>query len=87
MYDEMTWRTRAECCGANAPYFFAPNHFERKPEKDRREGTARAICARCQVRRECLGYAMSVGETHGIWGGLNELERQRLSRRSAMQTA
>jgi WhiB family redox-sensing transcriptional regulator len=87
MYDETMWRAGAECGGASAPYFFAPNHFERKPEKDRRENVARAICGRCRVRGDCLRYALAVGETHGIWGGLNELERKRLSRRRHLQTA
>jgi hypothetical protein len=31
------------------------------------------------VQQECLEYALSVGEMHGIWGGLNEAERRGLS--------
>ncbi len=81
MLDEPVWRSLAECQGESAVYFFAPSHFERKPEKDRREGAARALCRRCQVRQECLEYAMAVEEPHGIWGGLNELQRKRLMRR------
>jgi hypothetical protein len=30
MYEDSTWRSRAECRGDNAVYFFAPSHFERK---------------------------------------------------------
>ncbi|MCA1823974.1 MAG: WhiB family transcriptional regulator [Frankia sp.] len=70
----------AECKGDNAAYFFPPNHFERKPEKDAREGRARALCNVCRVRTECLEYALYVEEPHGIWGGQNELERRRLLR-------
>ena len=75
------WRRFAECRGDDAAFFFPPSHFERKPEKDLREGAARALCARCRVQPQCLEYALSVGERHGIWGGLNELERRRLLRR------
>jgi len=32
------------------------------------------------VRPECLEYALEVRETHGIWGGLNEMERRALLR-------
>jgi len=81
MYDEFMWRAGAECQTENATYFYAPSHFERKPEKDLREGTARALCRRCKVKQACLDYSIEVEEGHGIWGGLNELERKRLLRR------
>ncbi|HET6816700.1 MAG TPA: WhiB family transcriptional regulator [Mycobacteriales bacterium] len=87
MYDDTTWRAAAECRGENAVYFFAPSHFERKPEKDFREGMARALCRRCKVRQECLDYSIAVEESHGIWGGLNELERKRLLRKRRAATA
>ena len=32
----------------------------------------------CPVQRECLEYAIAIGEMHGIWGGLNETERRGL---------
>lgn len=79
--EDVSWRVRAACRGDNAVHFFAPAHFERKPEKDAREGQARALCRGCAVRQECLDYALEVQEPHGIWGGLNELERRRLLRR------
>jgi hypothetical protein len=63
------------------------SHFERKPEKDYREGHARALCRECPVRETCLEYSLAIGETHGIWGGLNELERRRLARRRAADAA
>ena len=84
MYEDTTWRIAALCRCDDAVHFFAPNRLERKEEKDFREAQARAICGRCPVRDVCLDYAIDVGETHGIWGGLNELQRRRLrERRSA----
>lgn len=87
MFDEMTWRERAECRGDTASYFFPPNHFERKEEKDRREAVARGLCRGCGVRSECLAYAVRADERHGIWGGLNELERRRLLLRRRLPVA
>jgi WhiB family redox-sensing transcriptional regulator len=81
MIDISMWRAYAECRAENATYFYAPAHFERKPEKDYREGNARALCRACRVRQQCLEYALEVAESHGIWGGLNELERALLLRR------
>jgi len=85
MFVDDDWRADATCRADNAVYFFAPNHFERKPEKDLREGIARSLCRRCPVRQKCLEYALAVSETNGIWGGLNELERRRLQRTRAAQ--
>ena len=84
MFEDTTCRVAARCHDDDAVHFFAPNRIEHKDEKDRRETRARAICAGCPVHDECLDHALDVGEPHGIWGGLNELQRRRLrQRRSA----
>lgn len=75
------WQALAACRVTSAVHFFPPNHHEHKPEKDRREAAARAVCRACPVRTDCLRYAICTPEPHGIWGGLNELERRRLQRR------
>jgi len=41
---------------------------------------AKAICAICRVRRECLTFALRTGQHHGIWGGTTEDERAAASR-------
>jgi len=63
--------------------FFPPAHFERKDEKLDRERRAKAICATCSVRRDCLDYALRIREPHGIWGGLSEVERRSLLAKDA----
>ena len=78
-----SWQHRAACRGQDAAYFFAPNYFERRSEKNAREAVAKSFCARCPVRQECLEYALATREGHGIWGGLNEMERRRLLRERA----
>jgi WhiB family transcriptional regulator, redox-sensing transcriptional regulator len=76
----MGWQERAACRGDDSGYFFAPSYFERRAEKDAREAVAKAICARCPVQGPCLDYALRVREDHGVWGGLNEMERRALLR-------
>ena len=82
---DTVWRTEAACRTKSAVHFFAPPHFERKPEKDAREGAARALCRTCPVQPQCLEYSLAAQEPHGIWGGLNELERRRMLRKRAAQ--
>jgi WhiB family redox-sensing transcriptional regulator len=72
------WQVRAACRGPNTAIFFPPSHFERKDERETREVRAKAICRTCTVRRQCLDYAIRTREPHGIWGGLNEVERRAL---------
>jgi len=80
--DEL-WQLKAACRGPQATVFFPPSHFERKDEKEQRETRAKAICATCSVRKPCLEYALRIREPHGIWGGLNEVERKALLARRA----
>ena len=72
------WQVKAACRGPQAAVFFPPSYFERKDEKLERETRAKAICAQCAVREPCLDFALDIREPHGIWGGLNELERKAL---------
>jgi WhiB family transcriptional regulator, redox-sensing transcriptional regulator len=78
-----SWQAKAACRGPQAEVFFPPSHAERKDEKLARESRAKEICAECHVRDDCLGYAIRIREPHGIWGGLNELERKQLLERRA----
>lgn len=43
---------------------------------------ARRLCGGCEVRTECLAYALTNNET-GIWGGTNDDERRQLRRDGA----
>jgi WhiB family redox-sensing transcriptional regulator len=76
--NDEVWQIKAACRGPQAAVFFPPSYFERKDEKLERETRAKAICAQCTVREPCLDFAVSIREPHGIWGGLNELERKAL---------
>jgi len=65
-------------CATTAPDLF-------HPEKGRADlaTTAKAICARCTVRDECLAYALTTGQDEGVWGGLSAKERRALTRGAA----
>lgn len=41
---------------------------------------AKAVCLHCDVRAECLEWAMATGQDAGVWGGLSEEERRALRR-------
>jgi WhiB family redox-sensing transcriptional regulator len=73
------WQAKAACRGHSAAIFFAPTHFERKDARAARERQAKAVCAACAVRTECLDYALRIREPHGIWGGLSETERRSIT--------
>lgn len=65
------WMAAAACTGVDPAVFF--------PVQGGNYPTARAVCAPCGVRGECLTYALDVGETSGIWGGLNPHQRATLA--------
>jgi hypothetical protein len=50
------------------------------PERGQSAKKAKARCAVCPVRADCLDYALRVGEKHGVWGGFTERERRQLRR-------
>jgi len=71
------WWSRAACSASDPDLFFPISSSGPALGQVTR---AKAICARCQVRQACLGYALEAGPIHGIWGGMTEEERQRLVR-------
>lgn len=79
----INWESFAECATA-APHLFAPPaHPERKAELSARETAAKAICAACFVREQCLEASLTDYDTMDstIRGGLNKLERKRLRKK------
>jgi WhiB family redox-sensing transcriptional regulator len=72
------WLEQAACRGEQSAVFFPPATFERKEVRLARERSAKAICRTCPVTEQCLDYALRTREPHGVWGGLNEVERRQL---------
>lgn len=73
--EQPAWQDRALCAEIGTDLWF--------PEKGASARQAKQVCAACEVRAACLGYALETGQTHGIWGGLSERERRRLGRQVA----
>lgn len=67
------WQERALCAQTDPEAFF--------PEKGGSTREAKKVCTGCDVRGECLEYALEHDERFGIWGGLSERERRKLKRR------
>ena len=71
------WQERANCLGVDPDLFF--------PERGASTKEAKAVCGGCEVKAECLEYALRHGEKFGIWGGLSERERRRVRRQRALE--
>ena len=76
----LKWQQRSACRGEAGADFYPPMHHERKHERIARERRAKAVCATCPVRVDCLQHAVASDERYGIWGGLTDDERRRLRR-------
>ena len=70
--EEAGWQDRALCAQTDPEAFF--------PEKGGSTRDAKKICTTCEVKSQCLDYALANDERFGIWGGLSERERRRLRR-------
>ena len=67
------WWSRAACQSVDPDLFFPISASGRSLEQ---VTAAKAICAACPVRRECLAFALITGQAHGVWGSLTQEERQ-----------
>lgn len=50
------------------------------PEKGDSAKPAKQVCSKCEVRAECLNYAMKHAAPYGVWGGLSARDRIKLRR-------
>ena len=67
---DMAWQDLANCRVADPDLFF--------PERGASTRTAKGICRDCQVRAECLEFAIVSSEKFGIWGMMSERERRKI---------
>jgi WhiB family redox-sensing transcriptional regulator len=71
---ELAWQDRARCAEVDGDVFF--------PEKGGTSRDAKKVCRGCEVRPECLEYALRNDERYGVFGGLSERERRGLKRKA-----
>ncbi len=69
----LEWQEQALCNQTDPEAFF--------PEKGGSTKEAKRVCAGCEVRLECLKYALDNDEAFGVWGGMTENERLKIKRR------
>lgn len=70
----LAWQSDSLCAQTDPEAFF--------PEKGGSTRDAKKICGSCEVRSQCLEYALENDERFGIWGGLSERERRKLRKRA-----
>lgn len=76
---EGDWRRRV-ACGEEDPELFFP--VGNSGPAILQIAQAKAVCHRCPVASDCLGWALKTGQDAGVWGGMSEDERRTLKRRN-----
>jgi WhiB family redox-sensing transcriptional regulator len=66
---DIDWMDQAKCKGVSLEVFY--------PAVGKSSVTAKAWCKACEVRQECLAWALDTDQD-GIWGGHTQAERERL---------
>ncbi|WP_375483267.1 WhiB family transcriptional regulator [uncultured Jatrophihabitans sp.] len=70
--DQPDWFHGAACASVDPDLWF--------PEKGEGTRPAKSVCRSCDVQVECLEYALTHGERHGVGGGASERERHKMLR-------
>ena len=76
----MDWRHRAACLNEDPELFFPVGNTG---PAIMQIAEAKKVCAVCDVRAECLQWALEAGQDHGVWGGMSEDERRAMKRRAS----
>lgn len=71
------WRDGAACRSLGNQIFFPVGG---EPGAVAQVRQAKAICASCPVRFECLEFALQTAQEDGVWGGHTEDERRSIRR-------
>jgi len=68
--ERLEWQDDALCAQTDPEVFY--------PEKGGSTRDAKRVCLGCEVRAQCLQYALDHDERFGVWGGRSEVERRKL---------
>ena len=69
------------------PYAYLRDVMEGKQKWDRAAIDTFLVCTTCEVRVECLEYALEHRIDHGVWGGASERERRRIMKARRVRVA
>ncbi|MFF3094207.1 WhiB family transcriptional regulator [Streptomyces cyaneofuscatus] len=75
MSTDLAWRESALCAQTDPDAHFL--------EAGNSSRNAKKTCGACEVRPECLAYALSSGQRHGVWGGLDQKQLRQAARKQA----
>ncbi len=78
-WDVDKWRTDAACSDFDTNMFFPDPESE--DDVVPQISAAKAICAACPVRQNCLEFAIRTRQLDGVWGGCTPEERRSIRRR------
>jgi WhiB family redox-sensing transcriptional regulator len=73
------WEERAVCASVDPELWFPAKSGSSKPAQRICNGWAGS--PPCPVKRECLEKALEGDDRFGVWGGLSERDRERLTGR------
>ena len=76
------WRDLSQCIGRYELFHVPNDAWTSHPEQ---EAEAKAVCATCPVRAQCLALAIEKGDQHGIFGGRTPAERSAIRRRATKE--
>jgi WhiB family redox-sensing transcriptional regulator len=76
--DQPAWMGDALCAQTDPE-----GHF---PEKGGSSREAKKTCLSCEVREECLEYALANDERFGVWGGMSEYQRRKVRKQRERET-
>jgi len=65
---------RSACLGEDTEIFFPDDRLAEVPE------LAASFCHRCEIRVECLDWALKYNIPYGIWGNTTYAQRKKLRR-------
>lgn len=71
--EEREWRDFAACRDTDPDLFFPVGTTGAALEQIK---SSKRICKTCEVRAECLQYALATNQESGVWGGTSEDERR-----------
>jgi WhiB family redox-sensing transcriptional regulator len=72
---EEDWKAQANCLGTDTEMFFVENESQSYPPQLKR------ICGVCDVKAECLEYALENKIDFGYWAGTTSVQRRRMTNR------
>jgi len=76
---DASWGLRAACRFADPELFFPVSGAGPSVAQI---AEAKTVCARCEVRGECLAFALATRQPYGIWGGTSPEERTVLRKKA-----